>query len=140
MKHDSYADTDIREILMKFNHFAIVGASPKPARPSYAVVKYLLEKGYRVTPVNPGCAEGTILGQPVYARLADIPDPIEVVDIFRNSEAALAATKEAIAAGAKAVWMQLGVRNDEAAQIAEAAGLKVVMNRCPKIEYARLFG
>jgi predicted CoA-binding protein len=138
MNHDTYSDAYIREILSQYTCFAIVGASAKAERPSYAVMEHLLEKGCRVAPVNPGLAGRAILGQPVYARLADIPKPVEIVDIFRNSEAALAVTKDAVAIGAKVVWMQLGVRNDEAARLAEAAGLKVVMNRCPKIERARL--
>ena len=140
MNHDDYSEAYIRDILTSCKVFAIVGASANQVRPSYFVQKYLLAKGYEVIPVNPGQAGKTIAGQRVYATLADIPQPIDVVDIFRNSEAALAITREAIAIGAKVVWMQLGVRNDEAAELAEAAGLKVVMNRCPKIEYGRLSG
>lgn len=140
MTHETYSDAYVRDILNQYKSFAIVGASPKPERPSYAVAKYLLEKGYHVIPINPGSAGGTILGRPVYRRLADIPEPVEIVDIFRNSAAALSVVNDAIAVGARVVWMQLGVRNDEAARLAEDAGLKVVMNRCPKIEYARLFG
>ncbi len=140
MNHDSYSDAYIRDILTSCKVFAIVGASANPVRPSYFVQKYLLAKGYEVIPVNPGLAENTLLGQTVYASLADIPRAVEIVDIFRNSAVAMEITKEAIAIGAKVVWMQLGVRNDEAARIAEAAGLKVVMNRCPKIEYGRLSG
>ena len=135
MNHDSYSEAYIRDILTSCKVFAMVGASANPVRPSYFVQKYLLAKGYDVIPVNPGLAGNTLLGQTVYASLRDMPRPIEIVDIFRNSAAALDITKEAIAIGAKVVWMQLGVRNDEAAAIAEAAGLKVVMNRCPKIEY-----
>lgn len=118
----------------------MVGASAKKIRPSYFAMKYLQDKGYRVIPVNPGQAGKEILGETVYASLADIPDAVDVVDIFRNSEAALDITREAIEIGAKVVWMQLGVRNDEAARLAEETGLKVVMNRCPKIEYGRLCG
>lgn len=140
MNHDSYSDTYIRAILREAKNFAVVGASVNTVRPSFFVVKYLAAKGYRVFPVNPGHAGGQIGGQRVYAALKDIPEPVDVVDIFRNSEAAYGVTEEAIAIGAKVVWMQLGVRNDEAAALAEAAGLKVVMNRCPKIEYARLCG
>ncbi len=140
MNHDTYTDDYIRGILNSARSFAIVGASANTVRPSYFVVKYLIEKGYTVVPVNPGKAGGQILGQGVYASLKDIPDPVDVVDIFRNSEAALAITREAVDIGAKVVWMQLGVRNDEAAREAEAAGMQVVMNRCPKIEYARLSG
>jgi len=140
MNHDSYPDDYIRAVLNDHKTFALVGASANTVRPSFFVLKYLLDKGYTVYPVNPGMAGQEILGQTVYASLADIPEPVDVVDIFRNSEAALEITKEAIAIGAKAVWMQLSVRNDEAAKLAEDAGLKVVMNRCPKIEYARLSG
>lgn len=140
MNHDSYSDDYIRGILNSVRSFAIVGASANPVRPSYFVVKYLLDKGYKIVPVNPGQAGGQILGQDVYASLKDIPEAIDVVDVFRNSEAALAITEDAVEIGAKVVWMQLGVRNDEAARVAEAAGLQVVMNRCPKIEYARLSG
>lgn len=140
MNHDSYPDAYIREILNSLKNFAIVGASGNSVRPSYFVVKYLLEKGYTVYPVNPGLASKELLGQTVYASLKDVPTPVDVVDIFRNSEVAYQITKEAIDIGAKAVWMQLSVRNDEAAKLAEDAGLKVVMNRCPKIEYGRLSG
>ena len=140
MDHDRYPDSYIRGILNTYKVFAMVGASPNQVRPSYFAMKYLLAKGYRVIPVNPGHAGKSILGQTVYARLRDIPEPVEVVDIFRNAEAALEITMDAIAIGAKVVWMQLGVRNDEAARLAEEAGLTVVMNRCPKIEYGRLSG
>ncbi|GAB4238738.1 MAG: CoA-binding protein [Methyloligellaceae bacterium] len=140
MNHDSYSDSYIRGILTRYRTFAMVGASANSVRPSYFAMKYLLDKGYTVIPVNPGHAGGEILGQRVYGALHDIPVPVEVVDIFRNSEAALGITRDAIAIGAKVVWMQLGVRNDEAARLAEEAGLEVVMNRCPKIEYGRLSG
>jgi len=140
MNHDSYSDTYIRGLLNDHTVVAMVGASPNPVRPSYFVLKYLIAKGYRVIPVNPGHAGTELLGQTVYASLRDIPEPVEIVDVFRNSEAALQITQEAIEIGAKIVWMQLGVRNDEAAQLAEEAGLQVVMNRCPKIEYGRLSG
>ena len=140
MNHDSYSDDYIREILHANRSFAIVGASANTVRPSYFVLKYLLEKEFTVVPVNPGLAGKELLGRKVYSVLKDIPEPIDIVDIFRNSDAALGITKEAIEIGANVVWMQLGVRNDEAARLAEAAGLKVVMNRCPKIEYARLSG
>jgi predicted CoA-binding protein len=144
MKHDSYSDDEIAEILRSARTFAFVGASANTSRPSYFAMKYLLGKGYQVIPVNPGLAGGEILGQKVCATLADIEGPVDVIDIFRGSQAALQITREAITLkdrlGLKAVWMQLGVRNDEAASEAEAAGLKVVMNRCPKIEYGRLSG
>lgn len=140
MNHDRYDDDYIRGILTSNRSIAMVGASPITVRPSYFAMKYLQEKGFRVIPVNPGHAGKTLLDERVYARLGDIPDPVDIVDIFRNSKAALEITKEAIEIGAKVVWMQLGVRNDEAAKMAEDAGLKVVMNRCPKIEYARLSG
>lgn len=140
MNHDTYSDGYIRAILDDVKTIAMVGASPNPVRPSYFVLKYMLEKGYQVIPVNPGQAGKDLLGQRVYASLSDIPEPVDMVDIFRNSEAASPITDEAVSIGAKVIWMQLQVRNDEAAQRAEDAGLKVVMNRCPKIEYGRLSG
>ena len=144
MNHDSYTDDYITDILESSRTFAFVGASNNNSRPSYFAMKYLLGKGFNVIPVNPGLVGQEILGQKVHASLADIDVPVDVVDIFRNSEAALPITREAIALkdklGLKVVWMQLTVRNDEAAAEAEAAGLKVVMNRCPKIEYGRLSG
>ena len=144
MNHDSYPDSYIASILQEAKSFAMVGASPNTRRPSYFVLKYLLAKDYRVFPINPGQAGGEILGQKIFARLADLEEPVDVVDIFRNSEAALEIVHDATALkdklGAKVIWMQLGVRNDEAAALAETGGLKVVMNRCPKIEYGRLSG
>ncbi|MCJ7787912.1 MAG: CoA-binding protein [Methyloceanibacter sp.] len=140
MNHDSYSDAYIRDILVTHRSIAMVGASANPSRPSYYAMKYLKTKGFRVIPVNPGQAGKEILGEKVYASLAEIAEPVDIVDIFRNSEAALPITQEAIGMGAKVVWMQIGVRNDEAAKLAEQAGLKVVMNRCPKIEYGRLSG
>jgi predicted CoA-binding protein len=140
MKHDTYSDAYIRDILANCHSFALVGASPTPSRPSYFAMKYLMAKGFGVIPVNPAHAGKLLLGQKIHASLVDIEEPVEVVDIFRNSEAALPITREAIAIGAKVVWMQLGVRNNEAAKLAEDAGLKVVINRCPKIEYGRLSG
>jgi predicted CoA-binding protein len=140
MHHDVYSDAYIRDILITHRTIAMVGASPNTSRPSYFAMKYLKAKGFRVIPVNPGQAGQEILGEKVYASLAEIEEPVDIVDVFRNSEAALGITQEAIRMGAKVVWMQLGVRNDEAAKLAEAAGLKVVMNRCPKIEYGRLSG
>lgn len=144
MNHDAYDDAYIAGILSTVKSFAFIGASANVSRPSYFAMKYLLAKGYRVIPVNPGHGGEEILGQTVYPTLADVPGPIDVVDIFRGSDAALAVTREVIALkdtlGIKVVWMQLSVRNDDAAREAEAAGLKVVMNRCPKIEYGRLSG
>lgn len=140
MDHDRYSHAYIRDILSRHRVFAVVGASPTPSRPSYFVVKYLLTKGFEVIPVNPRHGGETFFGQRVFATLSDIDRPVEVVDIFRNSDAALATAQEAIRIGAKVVWMQIGVRNYDAARLAEDAGLKVVMNRCPKIEYGRLSG
>jgi uncharacterized protein len=140
MNHDAYDDTYIRGILDTVKTIAMVGISPKDNRPSYFAFKYLMERGYRMIPVNPGQAGGRILGQKVYAKLSDIAEPVDMVDIFRSSEHALPIVKEALTLNPKpqVVWMQLTVRNDEAARLAEDAGLKVVMNRCPKIEYGRL--
>jgi predicted CoA-binding protein len=140
MNHDSYSDAYIRNILTRNRTIAMVGASPNTSRPSYFAMKYLKEKGFRIIPVNPGHEGQTILGEKVYGSLAAIPDKVDIVDIFRNSAAALGITREAIAIGASVVWMQLGVRNEEAARLAQKAGLEVVMNRCPKIEYGRLSG
>ena len=140
MDHDTYSDAYIRDILSRYQTIAMVGASPNAARPSYFAMKYLKQKSFRVFPVNPGQAGKEILGETVYASLDEIPETVDIVDIFRSSDAALAITKQAIKIGAKVVWMQLGVRNDEAARLAEEAGLQVVMNRCPKIEYGRLSG
>jgi predicted CoA-binding protein len=140
VNHDFYSDETLRAILGGVKTIAMVGASPNWNRPSFFAMKYLQGKGFRVIPVNPRAAGETILGETVYADLKDIPDPVDMVDIFRNSEAAGPITEKAIAIGAKVVWMQIGVRNAEAAARAEAAGLKVVMNRCPKIEYSRLHG
>jgi predicted CoA-binding protein len=140
MNHDTYPDSYIRGILNTVKTIAMVGISPKENRPSYFVFKYLKERGYRMIPVNPGQAGQTILGQKVYATLADIPEPVDMVDIFRASEHALPIVQEALNLNPKpqVIWMQLTVRNAEAAALAEQAGLKVVMNRCPKIEYGRL--
>ncbi len=140
MNHDQYSDSYIRGILDTVKTIAIVGASNKEIRPSYVVFKYLHEHGYRMFAVNSGLAGQTILGRPVYASLADIPEPIDMVDIFRAPRFAVAIVTEALALKPRpqVIWMQLGVRNDDAAALAESAGLKVVMNRCPKIEYRRL--
>ncbi len=140
MNHDSYSDEYLRDILKDVRTIAMVGASPYWNRPSYFAMKYLQEKGYRVIPVNPQAAGEEILGEKVYRDLSEVPEKIDMVDLFRRSDAAGPLVDQAIAKGAKVVWMQLGVRNDEAAAKAEAAGLKVVMNRCPKIEYSRLHG
>jgi predicted CoA-binding protein len=134
----TYSDDYIQGILDDVKTVALVGASDKEERPSYRVTKFLLEQGYKVIPVNPGKAGQEILGQKVAASLADIDEPIDMVDIFRNSEAAGNVTDEAIRIGAKVAWMQLGVVNEEAAKRAEEAGLRVVMDRCPKIEIPRL--
>jgi predicted CoA-binding protein len=140
MNHDSYPDSYIRGILNTVKTIAMVGISPKDNRPSYFAFKYLKERGYRMIPVNPGQAGKEILGQKVYASLADIPGPVDMVDIFRASEFVMPVVQEALALNPKpqVIWMQLTIRNDDAAALAEAAGVKVVMNRCPKIEYGRL--
>jgi len=140
MNHDSYPDSYIRGILTTVKTIAMVGISPKDNRPSYFAFKYLLDRGYRMIPVNPGQAGKEILGQKVFAKLADIPEPIDMVDIFRGSTSVPPIVEEALALVPKpqVIWMQLTVRNDEAARRAEDAGMKVVMNRCPKIEYGRL--
>ena len=140
MNHDSYPDAYIRGILNTVKTIAVVGASENEIRPSYFVFKYLLERGYRMIPVNPERAGHELLGQRFYAPLADIPAPIDMVDIFRPSQYAFGVVQEASALNPRpqVIWMQLGIRNDEAAALAEANGMKVVMNRCPKIEYGRL--
>jgi len=140
MEHDAYDDAYIRGILDSVKTIAMVGISPKDNRPSFFAFKYLLARGYRMIPVNPGQAGEKILGQKVYARLSDIPVPVDMVDIFRGSEHVMPIVEEALTLTPKpkVIWMQLTVRNDEAAKRAEADGLKVVMNRCPKIEYGRL--
>jgi O-acetylhomoserine (thiol)-lyase len=140
MNHDAYSDDYLRDVLATAKTIAMVGASPNWNRPSYFAMKYLQSKGFRVIPVNPRAAGETILGETCRASLDDVPETVDMVDIFRNSKEAGPLTDAAIARGAKVVWMQIGVRNDAAAARAEAAGLKVVMNRCPKIEYSRLYG
>ncbi len=142
LRHDSYDDALIRRILREVKTIALVGASANEARPSWIVTKYLLDRGYDVIPINPGLAGQTLLGRTVYGSLKDVPKPIDIVEIFRNSEAAGPITDEALALEPlpKVIWMQLSVRNDEAAARAEARGVTVVMNRCPKIEYGRLSG
>ncbi len=140
MDHDSYNDDYLRAILRRNRSIAMVGASPHWNRPSYFVLKYLQAKGFRVIPVNPKAAGEEILGETCYASLADVPVPIDMVDVFRTADAAPAIVEDAIRLGAKTVWMQIGVRHDAAAARAEAEGLSVVMNRCPKIEFSRLCG
>ena len=144
MPHDHYDDKDIAAILGEVRTIAMVGASATTSRPSYFVLKYLLAKGYRVIPINPALAGQAIVEQLVVGALADLAGPVDMIDIFRHADAALDVVREAIPLkaklGLKVIWMQLGVRNDVAAAEAEVAGLKVIMNRCPKIEYGRLSG
>lgn len=139
-----YPDETLRTILRQTRTIAMVGASPSWVRPSNFAMKYLQGKGYRVIPVNPAAAGQEILGERVYPALADVPGPVEMVDVFRTSAAAGTAVDDAIAVkdrlGIRFIWMQLGVRNDAAAERARAAGLEVIMDRCVKIEYGRLFG
>lgn len=140
VNHDAYDDNYIRAILTNTKSIAMVGASPVNVRPSYFAFKYLVERGYDMIPINPGQVGKSLIGKPFVGSLKDIGRPVDMVDIFRNSEAAAAVVDDALALPVlpKVIWMQLGVRNDAAARRAEAAGVKVVMNRCPKIEYARL--
>jgi predicted CoA-binding protein len=138
LDHESYPDDYLRGILESVRSIAVVGASPRRERPSHRVMAYLQRRGYRTIPVNPNAAGGTINGGRCYASLAEVPEPIDMVDVFRRKEAAGGVVDEAIAIGAKVVWMQLGVRDDAAAVRAEARGLRVVMNRCPAIEIPRL--
>ena len=140
MNHDSYDDNYIRGILNTVKTIAMVGVSASTSRPSYFAFKYLLERGYRMIPVNPGLEGQELLGRKIYAKLADVPEPIDLVDIFRAWRHAVAIVQEALALSPRprVIWMQLGIRNDDAAKLAETSGLKVVMNRCPKIEYGRL--
>jgi len=140
MNHDHYDDSYIRGILNTVKTIAMVGASAKDNRPSYFAFKYLMERGYNMIPINPGLAGKELLGRKIYVRLGEVPDPIDMVDVFRASQYALPIVQEALTLTPKprVIWMQLGVRNDEAAALAEANGMKVVMNRCPKIEYGRL--
>ncbi|AWP33391.1 CoA-binding protein [Pantoea eucalypti] len=131
-------DQTIRDVLTRTQRIALVGASDRPERPSYGVMKYLLDQGYDVIPVSPKLAGKTVLGQQGYASLADVPGGIDMVDVFRNSEAAWGVAQEAIAVGAKTLWLQLGVINEQAAVLAQDAGMTVIMDRCPKIEIPRL--
>lgn len=144
MDHHSYSHEFMADVLARMRVIAMVGASANPVRSSFIVMQYLIAKGYEVKPVNPGLDGQEILKRKVVARLADVEGGADCVDIFRNSDAALGVVREAIALkdklGIKVIWMQLGVRNDAAAAEAEAAGLTVIMNRCPKIEYGRLSG
>jgi uncharacterized protein len=133
-----YSDDFLRGILTSVRTIAVVGASPRPHRPSHGVMRYLQRRGYRVIPVNPFAAGDAILGEHCYPTLGDVPEPVDMVDIFRRSELAGAAVDEAVAKGARAVWLQLGVVDRAAAARAEAHGLKVVMDRCPAIEIPRL--
>lgn len=140
MNHDSYNDAYIREILNTVKTVAMVGASPQNVRPSYFVFKYLAERGYDMIPINPGQVGKSLLGKPFVASLQEIDRPIDMIDIFRSAEHVMPIVDIALTIDPlpKVIWLQLGVRNDEAAAKAEAAGIKVVMNRCPKIEYGRL--
>ena len=142
MNHDRYDDAYIRGILLGVKTIAVVGASPNPSRPSFFVTKYLAERGFEVYPVNPAQAGQQIAGRLVHAHLADVPVPIDMVDVFRAPAHVPAVLDEALALSPlpKVFWMQQGVRHDAAAARAEAAGLQVVMDRCPKIEYGRLSG
>jgi uncharacterized protein len=142
LNHDSYSPDYIRDILQSVKSIALVGASANTVRPSYLVMKYLMDKGYTVYPVNPGLAGTELLGQPVYAALKDVPVAVDMVDVFRNSNASMGVVTDALALPIlpHVIWMQLEVRNDLAATLAEASGLRVVMNRCPKMEYGKLSG
>ncbi|AHG18563.1 hypothetical protein Z042_02185 [Chania multitudinisentens RB-25] len=131
-------DQDIAEVLKRVKTIALVGASDNPGRPSHGVMAYLQAQGYQVTPVSPKLAGQTLLGQKVYAKLEDIPYPVDMVDVFRNAEAAYGVAQEAIAIGTKVLWLQIGVINEQAAVLAGDAGIKVIMDRCPKIEIPRL--
>ena len=140
MNHDSYDDSYIRGILNTVKTIAMVGASAKDNRPSYFAFKYLMERGYNMIPINPGLGGKELLGRTIYGHLSEVPEPIDMVDVFRAAKYALPIVQEALTLKPmpQVIWMQLSVRNDEAAALAEQAGIKVVMNRCPKIEYGRL--
>lgn len=139
MNHDRYTDDQLRHVLDSVKTIAVVGATADPAKPSFYVMKYLADRGYRVIPVNPALAGRTVLGQQAYASLADLPERPDMVDIFRRPDAAGAVAVEAAERGIPFIWMQLGIRNDEAAARAEALGSTVVMDRCPMIEVPRLY-
>lgn len=143
----NYSNPHLRDILQRTKTIAMVGVSMKEIRPSYFVARYLHQKGYRIVPINPGQAGNTLFGREIYASLSEIPEevgPVHMVDIFRRSDQVTPIVEEALATlgrrGLQAVWMQIGVVNEEAAALAEGAGMDVVMNRCPKIEHQRLFG
>jgi hypothetical protein len=140
VNHDTYDDNYIRGILNSVKSIAMVGASPVDVRPSYFAFKYLVQRGYDMIPINPGHVGKSLLGRPFVASLSDVGRPIDMVDIFRNSSHIMPVVEEALklATPPKVIWMQLGARDDAAAAKAEAAGIKVVMNRCPKIEWGRL--
>ena len=138
--HDNYPDSYIRDILGSVRNISMIGASMNWKRPSNFVMKYLIQKGYRVIPVNKNSAGEQIYDQIVYSDLEAVQEPVDMVDMFRPSEEAPQLVEDAIKLGAKIFWMQFELRNDKAAKLAEDAGIKVVMDRCPKIEYARLFG
>ena len=140
MDHNRYDDSYIRGILNTVKTIAMVGASAKDNRPSYFAFKYLLERGYNMIPINPGLGGKKLLGRTIYGRLSEVPEPIDMIDIFRASKYALPVVQEALTLTPRprVIWMQLGIRNDEAAALAEANGMKVVMDRCPKIEIPRL--
>ena len=139
INHDHYSDDYLKNILTEVQSIALVGASPRADRDSHIVMKVLLDAGYQVIPVNPREAGNSILGQTCYGSLAEIDVPVDMVEIFRSSEAALGVTEEAVAIGAKVVWMQLQIVNYQAAEIAESSGIKVVMDRCPKLELQKAY-
>jgi predicted CoA-binding protein len=138
----TYSDDLLRRVLTRTHTIVLVGASANPLRPSHGVMRFLLSKGYRVIPVNPGLAGQTLMGQTVHARLADIPDDADMIDIFRQSDMVPGIVAEALTRwpNLQTIWMQLGVQHDAAAKAAEARGVTVIQNRCPAIEFPRLFG
>ena len=138
--HNYYSDQKLRRILRDVKTFALIGASTVWRRPSYYAMTYLQHKGFKIIPINPARVGETILGEKVYGSLTDVPHQLDMVDIFRNSEAALSITKAALKIKPQTIWMQIGVKNDKAAEIAKKHGIDVIMNRCPKIEFCRLSG